>query len=88
MNYTLSGSPKGEWKAYLTDKKPDKWMVCAGEIGEIGIAKLLDDNQEANAHLIAAVPLGYELADAVLDDKPLTEIRALARKFMAKVVGK
>ena len=54
MSYT-----KGEWKAYLIEK-PDKWMVCSGKSGIDGVAKMVDENQKANANLIAAAPDLYE----------------------------
>ena len=51
---------KGQWEAYLTNKTPPEWTICAGVNGEQGIAKtVVDDSisilsRKANANLIAA----------------------------------
>lgn len=66
MDYT-----KGEWKAWKTDIKPDRWMICAGTTGDQGIAKTVLDNsitpaeKQANAQLISAAPSLYEALKAI-----------------------
>ena len=67
MKYT-----KGNWKAYLTEINPDRWTICAGEGGDIGIATtcldttLSSKEMEANAHLIATSPRMAEWIEMVV----------------------
>ena len=57
---------KRKWRAYKIELKPDRWMVCSGENGIDGVAKMVDDNQEANANLIASAPDMYKALEHVL----------------------
>lgn len=103
MNYT-----KGEWKVYMTDIDKPRWEICARENGEIGVAKTIYDDdvplkeKEANANLIAAAPLGYELAKFAslisatwlgngslkVNEDDYLEIKRLASDFLAKAEGR
>ena len=74
-----------------------EWEVISASFTKNGVAfEVLMPKQEiniANAHLISAAPLGYELADAVLnanlgDYDDFLELRELAKKFKAKAEGK
>lgn len=44
--------------------------------------------QENNAQLIAAAPIGYELAEAVLNNAGSIKIKEIASRFLAKAEGK
>jgi hypothetical protein len=102
MNYT-----KGEWIADNGDS--ELWGVFQKE-DCLGIAYLCEPNgqllreeeSEANAHLIAAAPLGYELAKLAslisatwldgglleIKESDYLEIKRLASEFLAKAEGK
>jgi len=90
MEYT-----KGEWKVYMTDIDKPRWEICAGENGEVGVAKTIYDDdvplkeKEANAHLIAAAPKRYEALGELLeithdltlgDGSPDPQVEAANRK--------
>ena len=83
MEYT-----EGEWKA----KKNwmGTWTIYTDD------AHIADVDRHFNAHLIAAAPIGDELASAVIDmefdtydDSPeLVKLLEIARKFKLKAEGK
>lgn len=91
---------KGEWEAYQTDVKPDRWMICAGPTGEQGIVKTVLDNsispaeKKANIQLISSAPDLYEacrvVAESLKDRLGMdaqNEILVL-KKVLAKAEGK
>jgi len=96
MNFT-----KGDWKVTPSG---NSYVIGNGEnwIARLfhskagfGVNSLAPKDNEvlANAHLIAAAPIGDELATAVLeanfdDMDDCLEIKDLARKFKAKAEGK
>ena len=79
-----------EWIASL--QKKNYYIETRSEAGITTIARVeswMDsDNYHANAHLISAAPIGYNLAQAVLDNKPRKELDIIAMDFMAKAEGK
>ena len=100
MNYT-----KGEWKVYPTNYFNDKGMSLKIANGQANEAIALIDASsrqffagnfeelKANAHLIAAAPIGDELATAILDSSfddydDWIAINEIAKRFKAKAEGK
>ena len=81
---------EGDW---VLNKEPymgsDTYIIWVAGKGQI--AKII--TSEANARLIAAAPIGYELAKAVLDFNPddyddYLKLKEIAKKFMAKAEGR
>ena len=98
MNYT-----KGEWTREDKLSGVNDQLICLTTlrdgayyyIAEVmqGDGYMPDEEYEANAHLIAAAPLGYELAEMVLAQKAdgLDRSEAIYQKafdFMFKAEGK
>ena len=87
---------KGDWKAYQTDIKPERWTICAGNTGEQGIAKTVLDNaippaeKKANAELISAAPDLYEACEQALRTFEAHRIKPTDPRYMglAKALAK
>ncbi len=87
LNYT-----KGEWK--VSGAKNRVVTTQGGYI--IPIAKMEAperEDREANAQLIAAAPIGYELAEAVIDATfddydDFLALKEIAKKLKAKAKGR
>ncbi len=69
-----------------------EWLIEAGDDTEVAQAHAACPNFRANARLIAAAPLGYELAKTIAEwpDLPRvpTHILAMALEFLAKAEGR
>jgi len=65
---------KGEWKAWITNKKPAEWTICIGKNGDVGIAKTIEDptvsiiQRGNNANIIAAA---VNACQSVNQDNPM-----------------
>ena len=94
------GYSKGEWKVFKDMgmgselfPKGHHQIVGNGQKANVALVPTHWNDAEANAHLIAASPIGHELANAVLSMNPedfddFLEIREIAKKFKAKVEEK
>ena len=83
------GYSKGEWRIKNIDAVGLYPQYVIGDT----IGNIAHVNGITNAHLIAASPIGHELANAVLNMNPedfddLLETREIAKKFKAKVEEK
>jgi hypothetical protein len=60
-------------------------------IASAGMASRVLEEAQANAHLIAASPLGFALAEEIVghlyDKQDIYRIRAMAQEFLLKAVG-
>ena len=94
----MSEYTKGEWE--VKPKCPEeRGIIINGEDGGI-IARVTTvggtlEEAEANAHLIAAAPLGYELAEFVaglsatwIGEADYAHMKEIALKLKTKVRGK
>ncbi len=87
MEYT-----KGEWE--VAQFRPlSSWVICLKGKDLLHRQKIAQCYEnEADARLISAAPIGYELAEAVQIFSPFNrddflKVRAIAKKFMDKYNG-
>lgn len=103
MEYT-----KGEWKVYkgqdgeivyILAPFPEEHQTKENRNAEVVVVRMMGAwtggkaEQQANAHLIAAAPIGDELANAVgamnfEDYDDYLEVLEIAKRFKAKAEGK
>ena len=86
----MSEYTKGEWEVKSIDLGCEIWIACNQNcIAKMECTKKWMSEEKANAHLMAAAPIGYEIATAILDQETdgfdrRDYILKKAKEFMAK----